>query len=114
MPHQLKASAKTSVLCISSVAVKHTACVQATITSEAMRARNWTSMPSNAPAPKKLKQLVRDGIPANLRLRLWLELSGGQLLKQKHAPCYFARLSARYGTGGVYSPFTHEGCPAVC
>ena len=95
MSHQSKDFSKTSVLC-SQQLLKHTARVQATITSEAMRARNWTSVPFSALAPKKLKQLVRDGIPANLRLRLWLELSGGQSLKQQHAPNYFTNLGARY------------------
>lgn len=44
------------------------------------------------PVPKKLKQLVRGGLPAAQRPRLWLELSGGMALQQAQAPKFYEAL----------------------
>ncbi|KAK9829558.1 hypothetical protein WJX72_006483 [[Myrmecia] bisecta] len=45
-----------------------------------------------APAPAKLVKLVRDGIPASLRPRLWLQFSGGLALKAAAPAGYYEGL----------------------
>lgn len=60
-----------------------------------MKARAWTSAKLSTYPEKKLKQLVRDGIPPNLRLHVWLQLSGGNLLQAEQSDGYFASLQAR-------------------
>lgn len=59
------------------------------------------------PAPKSLKALARDGIPAELRPTLWFQLSGGLALKKAAAPNYYRSLT-RLGSkdaklGGISS-----------
>ena len=62
---------------------------------------------SNGPAPKSLKALARDGIPAELRPTLWFQLSGGLALKKAAPPSYYRSL-VRLGSkeaklGGISS-----------
>ena len=62
---------------------------------------------SNVPAPKSLKALARDGIPAELRPTLWVQLSGGLALKKAAPPSYYRNLT-RLGSkeaklGGISS-----------
>ena len=62
---------------------------------------------SNVPAPKSLKALAREGIPAELRPTLWFQLSGGLALKKAAPPSYYRSLT-RLGSkeaklGGISS-----------
>lgn len=53
----------------------------------------WSWIPGCQPPPKALKLAVRDGIPPQLRPKLWLQFSGG-LARQQAAPLgYYASLA---------------------
>lgn len=69
--------------------------LQLTASYEDLRARNWPFSEVGAYSQKRLKQLVRDGVPCQIRPSVWLQLSGANGLRQKIPSSYFATLITR-------------------
>lgn len=74
--------------------------LQACLSREALTANKWAGQDVCAwawsehgpQAPKRLKALAREGIPAHLRPALWLRFSGGLARQLAHGPGYYDNL----------------------
>jgi len=62
---------------------------------DATRAKVWGSTDLGSISPKRLKKLVREGVPNALRHDLWLHLSGATVERERFPPAYFAGIAAR-------------------
>lgn len=61
------------------------------------REQKWLKMLDNwdywmQKKPEKMKKYCRIGIPSSLRNRVWMKLSGAEMLKDQHLPNYFNEL----------------------
>ena len=65
------------------------------LVSQAVKARVWETTNLALMSPKKLKKMIREGIPQSLRRSMWLQLSCGQLAKQQAPEGYFAALNRK-------------------
>lgn len=74
---------------------KETAALQAMSANDTARAKVWSSTDFSTVSPKRMKKLVREGIPNNLRHSLWLHLTGASLERAQHPVTYFTKLAAR-------------------
>ena len=70
--------------------------LQTTLARDAARAKVWAAIDLANISPKRLKKLVREGIPNSQRHDLWLQLSGADVEKARFPQTYFAGLAARY------------------
>lgn len=65
------------------------------LAAQAARAKARENMVLGKMSPKKLKKMIREGIPNDLRRELWLELSNGNLLKHDAPKDCFTILMAK-------------------
>ena len=86
--------------CLPSQISQPASLLQACLSREAQAATKWAGQDvctwawsEHGPsAPKHLKALAREGIPAHLRPALWLRFSGGLARQLAHGPGYYANL----------------------
>ena len=71
------------------------AVLQAMLAGQAAKAKAWGVTDFTKVCPKKLKKIIREGVPKALRRELWLELSGGGLLRESFPKSHFPKLTSR-------------------
>ena len=64
--------------------------------SQATKAKAWDAIDLSKIHPKKLKKMIREGVPKSLRRELWLDLSGGGTLREDFAKSHFLKLTSRW------------------
>ena len=65
------------------------------LASQAAKSKAWAATDFTQVHPKKLKKMIREGVPPNLRRELWLELSGGGLLRESFDRSHSYRLTSK-------------------
>ena len=65
------------------------------LASQALKAKAWAATDVTRVHPKKLKKMIREGVPNGLRRELWLDLSGGGTLREDFAKSHYLKLTSR-------------------